>query len=202
MTLTLRALADPEIPAAAAVLADGMRDNPLHVRAFGDDPAPRERALTRLFESVLLRVQTKGLIEGAFQEGRLIGVCGGLAPGNCRVTLGQKLAFLPALKKGNSWTTVFRVLEWAGAWSKRDPDKAHWHLGPVGVQRSEQGKGVGRALMASFCARMDADRADAYLETDKEINVKIYEKFGFKVVAREEIIGVPCWSMSRGQTVY
>ena len=197
MTLTLRALADSEVPAAAAVLADGMRDNPIHIRAFGEDPADRKRALTQLFESVLRRVQNKGTIEGAFQDGRLIGVCGRLAPGNCRVTLGQKLNFLPALKKGNSWATVFRVLGWAGAWAKRDPDSAHWHLGPVGVLRAEQGKGVGRELLKSFCSNMDADRVAAYLETDKDVNVKIYEKFGFKVVAQEDIIGVPCWYMSR-----
>ncbi len=197
MTLTLRSLTDDEIPAAASVLGDGMRDNPIHLRAFGDDPSHREQALTRLFESVLRRVQKKGSIEGGFQDGRLIGVCGRLAPGNCRVTLGQKLRFLPALKKGNSWSTVFRVLDWAKAWSKRDPNSAHWHLGPVGVLRAEQGKGVGRALLKSFCTRMDADRATAYLETDKDVNVRIYEKSGFKVVSREDVIGVPCWYMSR-----
>jgi ribosomal protein S18 acetylase RimI-like enzyme len=197
MTLTLRGLTDSEIPAAAAVLGDGMRDNPIHIRAFGDDPVHREQALRQLFESVLRRVQNKGTIEGAFQEGHMVGVCGRLAPGNCRVTLGQKLGFLPALKKGNSWTAVFRVLGWAGAWSKRDPASAHWHLGPVGVLRAEQGKGVGRELLKSFCARMDADRVAAYLETDKDVNVKIYEKFGFKGVAQEDVIGVPCWYMTR-----
>ncbi len=197
MTLTIRALADPEVPLAAAVLGDGMRDNPIHVRAFGDDPAHREQALKQLFESVLRRVQNKGTIEGAFQDGRLVGVCGRLALGNCRVILSQRLAFLPALKKRNSWSTVFRVLRWAGAWAKRDPDSVHWHLGPVGVLRAEQGKGVGRELLKSFCARLDADRVASYLETDKDVNVKIYEKFGFKVVAQEDVIGVPCWYMSR-----
>ena len=197
MTLTIRTLADSEVPAAAAVLGDGMRDNPIHIRAFGEDPADRQRALTQLFESVLRRVRNKGVIEGAFQDGLLVAVCGRLAPGNCRVTLGQKLGFLPALKKGNSWATVFRVLGWAGAWAKRDPDSTHWHLGPVGVLRAEQGKGVGRELLKSFCARMDTDHVAAYLETDKDVNVKIYEKSGFKIVAQEDVIGVPCWYMTR-----
>jgi len=198
LPLTLRVLAENDILAAAAVLGDGMRDNPIHIRAFGEEPVHRERALTTLFESVLRRVQAKGAIEGAYRDGQLVGVCGSLAPGNCRVTLGQKLKFLPALKSGNSWGTVFRILGWAGAWAKRDPDAAHGHLGPVGVLRAEQGKGVGRELLRSFCARMDADRTAAYLETDKDVNVRIYEKSGFKVVAREDVIGVPCWYMSRG----
>jgi GNAT superfamily N-acetyltransferase len=197
VTLTLRSLADGDLPAAASVLGNGMRDNPIHIRAFGADPDHRERALSRLFESVLRRVLAKGSIEGAFRDGRLVGVCGRLAPGNCRVGLGQKLGFVPALKKGNSWSTVFRVLGWAGAWAKRDLAAPHWHLGPVGVLRDDQGKGVGRALLDGFCAKMDADRAVAYLETDKDANVRIYEKAGFTVVSTLEAIGVPCWTMSR-----
>jgi ribosomal protein S18 acetylase RimI-like enzyme len=196
-SLTLRGLDEDELPAAAAVLGDAMRDNPLHLRAFGEDPDRRERALRRLFESVLRRVWRKGFVEGATLDGRLVGVCGRLSPGNCRATLVERLAFLPALKKGNSWTTVARVFGWAGAWSRRDPDAPHWHLGPLGVLREEQGKGVGRRLLASFCARMDAERAGAYLETDKEINVRIYEKEGFTVSARQDVIGTPCWFLSR-----
>jgi hypothetical protein len=44
---------------------------------------------------------------------------------------------------------------------------------------------------------MDASRATAYLETDKDGNVALYERLGFRVVAREDILGVPCWFMSR-----
>lgn len=197
MSLTIRGLADSETGSAAAVLADGMRDNPIHVRAFGEDPDHRERALVQLFEPVLRRVQARGAVDGAYQDGRLVGICGRLNPGNCRVTLGQKLGFLPALKNGNPWRSVYRVLSWAGAWSKRDPGTDHCHLGPVGVRRAEQGRGIGRELLAAFCARMDEDRVVAYLETDKDVNVTIYEKIGFKVVAREDVIGVPCWYMSR-----
>jgi ribosomal protein S18 acetylase RimI-like enzyme len=67
----------------------------------------------------------------------------------------------------------------------------------LGVLREEQGKGVGRRLLESFCAQMDAERAGAYLETDKDINVRMYEKRGFTVLAREDVIGAPCWFLSR-----
>jgi len=36
-----------------------------------------------------------------------------------------------------------------------------------------------------------------YLETDKRENVRFYERFGFEVIAREPVIGVPNWFMRR-----
>ena len=45
---------------------------------------------------------------------------------------------------------------------------------------------------------MDAEEGeDAYLETDKEINVGFYERFGFEVVSKEEVLGTPNWFMLR-----
>jgi ribosomal protein S18 acetylase RimI-like enzyme len=192
-----RDLTEEEIPAAAAVLGDGMRDNPLHLRVFGGDPAVRERALRRLFESALRRVRAKGAVEGAFEEGLLVGVCGRIRPGDCQITFGQKLRFLPSLLAANPLSTVLRILSWAGAWAEEDPGAPHWHLGPVGVLRSRQGKGIGRDLMKSFCGRMDGERAAAYLETDRDVNVRFYEKSGFTVTSRKDVVGVPCWFMSR-----
>jgi hypothetical protein len=37
-----------DLPEAVGVLARGMRDNPMHVAVFGNDPEERRRALERL----------------------------------------------------------------------------------------------------------------------------------------------------------
>jgi ribosomal protein S18 acetylase RimI-like enzyme len=37
----------------------------------------------------------------------------------------------------------------------------------------------------------------SYLETDKEINVRFYERFGFEVIGEEEVLGVRNWYMYR-----
>jgi predicted N-acetyltransferase YhbS len=70
-------------------------------------------------------------------------------------------------------------------------------LGPVAVDAHLQGKGIGSTLMQAFCERMDALGEDAYLETDKQINVRFYERFGFEVAGVEEVLGVPNWFMTR-----
>jgi ribosomal protein S18 acetylase RimI-like enzyme len=57
--------------------------------------------------------------------------------------------------------------------------------------------GIGSKLMRVFCAQMDAAGEAAYLETDKSINVRFYERFGFEIVGEEQVIGVPNWYMAR-----
>ena len=52
--------------------------------------------------------------------------------------------------------------------------------GPIGVHPERQGRGVG----------IDEQRLPAYLETEVDRNVVLYEKFGFKVIAQAEINGV------------
>jgi predicted N-acetyltransferase YhbS len=84
-----------------------------------------------------------------------------------------------------------------GAWKRHDPGERHWHLGPLAVDAHLQGEGVGSRMMRVFCAKMDAAGEDAYLETDKPINVRFYERFGFEVVGEEEVLGVPNWFMLR-----
>lgn len=54
--VVIRGFRDDEVSAAAAVLARGMRDNPGHVAAFGDDPDQRQRSLRRLFTATSARL--------------------------------------------------------------------------------------------------------------------------------------------------
>jgi len=193
----LRDLEAGELPAAALVLADGMRDNPLHVRVFGTDAESREQALARLFAAAIARVGNRGTVEGAFEGDTLVGVCGRVPPGKCRLSVGERIRFLPSMLRGNPLGVVSRIYSWVGAWSRLDPDEPHWHLGPIAVSRSRQRGGVGTLLLRSFCERMDRERTAAYLETDRETNVRFYEKAGFSIGRQEDVVGVPCWFMTR-----
>lgn len=195
--LEIRELTRSETDSAAAVLGRGMRDNPLHVRVFGANPDRREAALTRLFEALLRQYIPKGEILGAFFSGVLIGVCAMVRPGYCRPMTTEKLRLLPAIVAGSSLGGAIRVLSLTIAWSGQDPKEAHWHLGPVAVERHQQGKGVGSKLLCEFCSRMDANQSLAYLETDKRDNVFFYKRFGFEVKAEQQVLGVPNWFMVR-----
>ena len=71
-----------------------------------------------------------------------------------------------------------------------DPHQPHWHIGPVGVRPELQGHGIGRSLLESFLAEIDEEEEAAFLETDVDRNVILYEKVGFTVTSRQEIVGV------------
>ncbi len=198
--LVLVDLTAKDIRDAAAVLGRGMRDNPLHVRALGSDPATRERALTWMFASYLEQIRAKGFILGAFSSRTLVGVCAAVEPGRCQPSPAEKLRLLPGLLRNGSALATVRVLRWTSRWAGHDPEQAHWHLGPVGVDRHLQGRGIGKGMLEEFCRRMSGFDALAYLETDKAENVSLYERFGFHVTAEDVVLGTPNWFMTRNRT--
>ncbi|MFL6261755.1 MAG: GNAT family N-acetyltransferase [Thermoanaerobaculia bacterium] len=197
MMIEIRDLTPGETDTAAAVLGRGMRDNPLHVQAFGADADARERALTHIFKGVLRQYVSKGAVLGTFSSEEIVGVCAMVEPGRCQPSGGERLRLLPEAIAGAGLGGTVRLLKWAAAWARHDPKEPHWHLGPVGVERNFQGQGVGTTMLRVFCQRMDALQAMAYLETDKRENVAFYERFGFQVKAQEPVLETPNWFMVR-----
>jgi GNAT superfamily N-acetyltransferase len=194
----LRLMRARELEEAAQLVARGMRDNPANVIVFGiADPEHRSSALARFFVPVLRGVYQRGFVLGAFRSNRLVGVCGMARPGFCQPGTSEKMRVLPAVIVGNSACTPLRILNWAGEWARRDPAEPHWHLGPVAVEPSLQGQGIGSAMLNAFCALVDSVGAQAYLETDKRENVGLYQRFGFTVAESAEVLGAPNWFMSR-----
>jgi ribosomal protein S18 acetylase RimI-like enzyme len=195
--ITIRRLLDHELHIAALLLSRAMCDNPIDVRAFGGEAPHRRRSLERFYSPVLHGLYRRGQILGGFLNGEMIAVCAFAPPGHCQATLAEKVRILPTVVLANQIATAGRILQWVGAWSQRDPSQPHWHLGPVAVEPAVQGRGVGRALLADFCTRMDECAGLAYLETDKCENVRFYRRFGFAIVAEAEVLGVRNWFMSR-----
>ena len=172
LPLAIRALAPDERDAATALLAAGMRENPLHVHA-------------------------NGTLLGACVDGELVGVLGMLEPGRCRPTRMETLRMASAIIVRNSPTRVWRIQRWLSAWTRNDPAELHAHIGPLAVLPAWRRQGVGRELMVHCCRRVDALGVAAWLETDLAINVAFYETLGFVVTRREAVVGVPNWFMRR-----
>ena len=195
--LNIRELRQAELRDGAHLLSRGMRDNPNNVQAFGPDPEHRKRALARMFRLILQRAHAKGSVFGAFSNGEMIGLYSVTPPGQCQLTAREKLRMVPAVFLGNPPAATLRVLNWVGEWSRHDPRDPHWHFGPFAVDAQAQGRGIGSVMLGSFCARMDEQKALAYLETDKSENVRFYGKFGFVTASEALVLGTPNWFMQR-----
>jgi GNAT superfamily N-acetyltransferase len=180
---------------AIGVIARGMRDNPLHVAAFGPDPDRRERCHARLVRS-LFTDGTRNRPIGAWRDCRLVGVAGLLVDGGCCPGAGESLRTLPTLAAMGPRTAA-RVSAWMRVRREHEPSEPHGHLGPVAVDRHLQGHGIGTLLLAEHCRRLDEDGLLGWLETDKPENVPYYERGGYRVVADADTIGVTTWFMRR-----
>lgn len=195
----IRDLRGEQLPEAVGVLARGMRDNPLHVAAYGRDPDRRLHCHTVL-TGALFEVSTEQEPIAALRHGRVVGVTGVAPTGSCQPTTRQRLRLLPRILALGPRTAA-RILAWTSRWGKHDPDEPHVHLGPLAVDAHLQRQGIGSLIMTEHCRRLDASGEVGYLETDKLENVTFYERFGFEVIAEDPVLGVPNWFMRRGVTV-
>ena len=98
-----------------------MRDNPLHIKVFGQTEEKRQRRLQRFFPGRLAYVARKGCLYGAFVAQRLVGVLGVLAPGHCSPSLMDMMRLLPSMVFSNSLLGQLRLAIWLGSWAKLHP---------------------------------------------------------------------------------
>lgn len=76
----------------------------------------------------------------------------------------------------------------------------HYYLFALGVSPSAQGKGVGALLVNSMLQRIDQENMPAYLETQNQRNVPLYQRLGFDVAKEGEfpkLNGLNNWGMLR-----
>jgi ribosomal protein S18 acetylase RimI-like enzyme len=97
---------------------------------------------------------------------------------------------------GRTLPRGYRVAE---AMAQHHPDMPHWYLRYAAVAPEAQGKGWGGRAIRAGIAMAEADGLPIYLETAKESNVGLYQRFGFSITDEWD---VPCggprfWSMTR-----
>ena len=75
----------------------------------------------------------------------------------------------------------------------------HWYLWVIGVDPEHQRKGVAGRLMAPVFEHADKNGLACYLETHKESNVPVYERYGYRLASTTPIPGHPLtvWAMLR-----
>lgn len=200
--IAIRPLTPDFIAPAARLLAGSMRDNPLHRSVFGDDEARLEPLLAGAFVRLLRRQMGNGLVLAAYDREALVGVVAMVAPGHCQPSVKDKLGMLMILARARALRRLPRIQRWLGSWKRQDPEFDHWHLGPAAVVRARQGQGIGTGMMAEVCAQLDRRQGIGYLETDKDVNVRLYRRGGFEVMAEQSILGVANWFMLRRPRPY
>ena len=70
---------------------------------------------------------------------------------------------------------------------KEFTDHYDWYLFNLSIKKDAQGKGIASKLMRPMLAFCDDEKMVAYLETNKESNVGLYQHYGFDL-KKEEVI--------------
>jgi GNAT superfamily N-acetyltransferase len=109
-------------------------------------------------------------------------------------------AFFLSMKIANE-AKKFKVLSNAVEEAKKSLNLGPYiHLLIMGVSQEYQGKGYGGKLVRAIIEKSETERKPIYLETQKEQNVTLYEKYGFSVknkIILPEPLNLPMWLMLR-----
>jgi ribosomal protein S18 acetylase RimI-like enzyme len=197
--LEVTALADDDRAAAALVLARAFRDNPGTVALLANDPPEvRLRLMKPAMRGFVDAVHRHGLVEVVKDADRVLAVSLVFAPGGYPPPISAQLT----IARGPIRAGLRRALRFARLdheMRKRHPHFSHYYLWFLGVEPERQGQGLGSLLLQSLSAKADGEGSRAYLETDKQTSVRLYEKHGYRV-GKEEILpglGFNMWFMTR-----
>jgi ribosomal protein S18 acetylase RimI-like enzyme len=170
---------------AAERFAAAFMHDPIHVFFFPDEVS-RFRRLKALYAYLLATRRERCHITSAALEGLAIWETPddhGSALSVREVLLGLGLPFACGPR------AVWRMLEYQLRASKlrmmlaADP---YWYLRVVAVAPEHQGKGHASALIRPFLEAADGAGHQVFLETHNLANVRLYERYGFRVVAKED----------------
>ena len=170
-----------DISESSRVLSEAMLNVPLHIAVFQGNGEKEFKIIENIFFGLLSDLP--GITFLARLNRQILGVM------RMKSCSGSKVTNEHA-QTGDVTNLDWRKSYWHNEWARHDPLDQHWHLGPVGVLPSHQGKGIGTKLLSRFCQEVDACLSPAYLETDTDKNVRFYERFGFEVVKETEIFDV------------
>ena len=193
------ALATDDALPAAEVLARAFDDSPVYLAVLrGHDDRARGRALERVKHGFVKAAVPHGGCRAIWRDGRMVGVTLVNGPGE------YPLSWIDEVRQATGCATtgpgaILRFLKLTAYMRERHPKEPHFYLFAIGVLPSEQGHGLGRALLAELHERADEAGAPTYLETEKPLNVRLYESVGYRVVTDEVIpgLGVRMWTMQR-----
>jgi ribosomal protein S18 acetylase RimI-like enzyme len=183
---------------AAAVLGRAFRDDPMVVAILANvSPEIRMKRLRVMFAADLKTCTRMGLPLQVRENDSIDCAAIVYPPGVYPLPTFSQLGILlkSVVRNGvyglNRWLTVL------GRFEKRHPKDTHYYLEFIGVDPTQQGKGLGTSLLDDLSSRADQENVGCYLETSNPRNVLLYQRFGYDTVAEEEIIGVNTWFMWR-----
>lgn len=175
-------------------LSDGFANDPMLNWVF-----PKTELYPHFFYLLIKDVYLpRGLVH-IEQEGRAAALW---LPPEERYEIAPRLGLLRfglRLARENSLRTVWRLHRQGSIFNKYYPAEPHYYLQFIGCRHSDQGQGIGSALLKAGLRVCDEHGMPAYLECSNARNVPLYERHGFVIKASQQVgkNGPTAWFMWR-----
>ncbi len=106
---------------------------------------------------------------------------------------------LPVKVKWKYLTLQNKIYKFTNNLHKKFAPYPHWYLSLIGVGPIHQEKSFGQQLLSTTINRIDLESKPIYLETNKEKNIKIFKRFGFRILQKVIVPGTEIfhWSLLR-----
>lgn len=171
----------------ASIAAAGFYDDPMFGWALRDD-ARRHDQLTYIFG---------GLAREMLPDRGVVHLAGGASAAFWRDptfdhrTASQAQADAAGGPVPFSDPEIERLLAIDAALLEHHPHEPHWYLNVVSTVPTDQGRGLGTAVLQPTLERCDADGVRAYLESTNPRNLTLYRRNGFVDAGEIRIEGGP-----------
>jgi ribosomal protein S18 acetylase RimI-like enzyme len=189
-----------QITAAGAMLARAFHDDPLMIYAV---PDPADRA--RLLPDVYARMIHFGFLAGeVYVTAKTIDGVALWMPPNAKWPRehieASGMSRIGSVIGDDAYQRYRDVVgrEWQAR--ERDMTESCWYLFLLGVEPSQQRRGLGVKLISPVLDRANLEHQACYLETENQRNVAFYQKAGFELIVNGEeagSTGVHFWTFRR-----
>lgn len=168
---------------AAEALTSALFDDPFYATITLGSSDPRE-ALTRYFEYSLREGRQLGTV--VVPIGDLVGAAIWTLPqpiAVARAAHAAKQAAFRAVLGPRGFDAYRAIIDFMEPTAQTVVPEGSWYLSILGVSPAQQGRGLGRALLAPTLAQADAAQVPCFLETYNAASLRFYNRLGFKAVA-------------------
>lgn len=179
-------LTEDRLDEAVDAMCSAFIDDPLFAFLWPDRRL-RVRCMQPMMKANLRLTLPDGHTWAVEVDGTIAGCLGAVPPGLYPHTLGRLTRYMVSLvARPRLYLPPGSRLLTAGPkymkqWDAQHYDGPHWYIYLLGMDKSFQGRGLGRRLVQHVGYFSKRDNKPCYLETQTQENIGFYQSLGFKV---------------------
>lgn len=183
----IRVATESDLDAVAETLARAFEPDPIWGLAFADleadpeDPGEPARKLERMAAVLGFIARAALPLDWVWISGEAAAVAIWIPPDQPEMSPADERRFAPFVEEVCGPPIAARALAVFASFDAAHPaGPPHYYLSLLGTHPDHAGRGFGMGLIASNLEAIDAEGATAFLESSNPVNVRRYERLGFR----------------------